>query len=145
MAELIPNKLTITQAQREELIKLADEQMPGEACGVIGGEYGKAKQIFPIRNISGNPFRYTMDPEGQVAAFFKIDELGLEIAAMFHSHPHSVPVPSSTDIHESNYPDIPHIIIGKEDGEWALRAYLINNQDYTQLDLDTIPNQQPIE
>jgi proteasome lid subunit RPN8/RPN11 len=145
MAELIPNKLTITQLQKEKLIKLAEELVPGEVCGVIGGENGKAKQIFPIRNISGNPFRYMMDPEGQVAAFFKIDELGLEIVAIFHSHPHSVPVPSPTDINESTYPDIPHIIIGKEDGEWALKAYLINNQDYTQIKLDVISNQQPIE
>ena len=77
MAELIPKKITITQTQKKQLINLAEDQIPGEACGVIGGENGVAKEVFPIRNISRNTFTYKMDPEEQVAAFFEIDEMGL--------------------------------------------------------------------
>jgi proteasome lid subunit RPN8/RPN11 len=145
MAELIPTKLTLTQTQKEELIRLAEGQMPGEVCGVIGGENGEAKEIFPIRNISGNPFTYLMDPEEQVSVFFKLDEIGLELTAIFHSHPHSAPVPSPTDIRESRYPDTPHIIIGMENGEWVLKAYLMTDQEYSQIELEINPNQQPIE
>jgi proteasome lid subunit RPN8/RPN11 len=140
MAKLIPSKLTITRSQKGKLIQEAEKQTPTEACGVLAGENGAVKRIFPITNVSGDPFRYTLDPEEQLAAFFSIEELGLELVAFFHSHPHSLPVPSPTDIRKSTYPEIPHIIIGKEEGKWVLRAFLIGDQGYTQLDLDIVPN-----
>lgn len=135
MAELTPRRLIISQSQVDKLIAEAEKQTPNEACGLIAGENGMAKIIFPLTNISENPFTFLMEPGEQISTLFRIEELGLELAAIFHSHPHSPPIPSPTDIMESHYPDIPYIIIGKEDGEWALKVFLINNQIYDELDL----------
>ena len=103
MAELTPRRLIISQAQVEMLIAEAERQAPNEACGLIAGTNGTARKIFPLKNISENPYTFTMAPEEQISTFFRIEELGLEVVALFHSHPYSSPIPDLHDLSPVQY------------------------------------------
>lgn len=137
MVELNPGELKITQAQKDRLVELAEKWEPNEACGLIGGENGIAKVVYPITNISEDPFKYRLDPQEQVAAYHEIEELGLQLTAFFHSHPHTIPAPSPTDIAENMYPNIPHLIIGKKRGKWTFQGYLIKDRGYIEIEIVT--------
>ena len=52
---------------------------------------------------------------------------GLELVAIYHSHPHGPEVPSHTDIKEAYYPDSIHLIWSASSGEWNCRGFLIHS------------------
>jgi len=117
----------------QELINLAQTGQPQEICGIITGKDQTSLEIIPIKNISPTPnTNFLMAPEELLDAFIKIDEQKLEHLAFFHSHPRSAPVPSATDLAQAYYPDIPMIIIGKQNKTWEIKAYLLSKVSYNE-------------
>ena len=58
------------------------------------------------------------------AAFRAMRESGLELLAVYHSHPDSEPVPSRRDVEENTYGEtVVHLIIGLTGREPELRAW----------------------
>lgn len=125
MAELIPNKLNLHPTHRDEILSIAQQTVPNEACGIVGGDAQSSRKVYPIRNILQSPNVYLMDAAEMLQAFMDIEDRGWEILAFFHSHPHSWPSPSQKDLDQNYYPDIPYVIAGKIDRVWELRAYLL--------------------
>jgi proteasome lid subunit RPN8/RPN11 len=141
MAELDPNTsrlLVLAKAHRDEMIDSAQRVFPQEACGIIAGRDQVSNHIIPITNILASRTAYQMDPKELVAAFWDLDESGLEAIAFFHSHPHSPPIPSPTDLRSHLYPEIPQIILGKPADEWILRAYLLIPKAFLEIPLKII-------
>ncbi len=64
-----------------------------------------------------------MDPSEQVRALFGFVESGLELIAIYHSHPSGPPGPSLTDLREAAYPEAYQLIWYQEGGNWNCRAY----------------------
>ena len=66
-------------------------------------------------------------------------ETGLDLLGFYHSHPHSVPVPSPTDLAESTYPDALQIIVGlsgeARGDEMEARAYYLRVTHYVEVPL----------
>ena len=79
-----------------------------------------------------------MAPEELVQTFADLDRDGLSILAFFHSHPNSAPIPSPTDLESYYYPEVPMIIIGRSGSEWDLRAYLLQEERFSELSLDIL-------
>jgi proteasome lid subunit RPN8/RPN11 len=98
---------------------------PEEACGLVAGEGNQAQIIFPITNILHDRFRFRMAPEEQLDAFIQAEAEGLEIIAIYHSHPHGIDHPSTTDVAELTFPGIVYIIWYQSDVEWQCCAYLM--------------------
>jgi proteasome lid subunit RPN8/RPN11 len=117
--------LRLSQDQVGQLIALAEEHAPKESCGLLAGLENTVNQIIPIANISDNPNEYFMDPQGLVSAFYWVDSLELEILGVYHSHPHTEPFPSDTDISRNLVPKIPQLIIGKSKNKWAVRLFIL--------------------
>jgi proteasome lid subunit RPN8/RPN11 len=67
-----------------------------------------------------------MDPKEQLNAFEQIESAGMDVLAVFHSHPTGPPVPSPTDIEEAAYQVI-SIIWSPVDGEWQARGFWIED------------------
>ena len=99
------------------------EQAPDEACGLLGGSNSLVHQVVPITNAAESPVRYRMDPAEQVSALFGFEERGMELVAIYHSHPMGPPGPSSIDIREDAYPEALQLIWFQETGNWVCRAY----------------------
>lgn len=119
--------LWLTHAQSQALLRHAHEARPNEACGLISGRQGQAQQVVPIHNVAPQPqIQYQLDPAEQIRAMSAFQQAGLELTAIYHSHPNGEPIPSQTDIREANYPDSIYLIIGFTRGETRLAAWHIH-------------------
>ncbi|WP_179281145.1 M67 family metallopeptidase [Paenibacillus sp. XY044] len=92
--------------------------LPHEACGVLRGNAAaggmRIETFFPIRNVAPDPLhRFTLNPQEWVQEC--LNPSGL--LGIFHTHPHSAPVPSAEDLRQ-----LP--LFGD-----LLRIYLISSPD----------------
>lgn len=84
--------------------------LPEEACGLLGGTGERAAVALPVENILHSATRFRMVPEAQIAAMLELDRQGLELTAIWHSHPSGPPEPSAIDIAEAAYPEVGYLI-----------------------------------
>ncbi|GAB4417149.1 MAG: M67 family metallopeptidase [Anaerolineales bacterium] len=112
---------------------------PLEACGLLAGKKDRVEKIIPIRNQAQSPVRFRMDPKEQLDAFEWIDDNGLELLGIFHSHPTGPETASATDIEEATYPVV-HIIWDGSHGAWNARGFWIENGKVVDVDLEISHN-----
>jgi proteasome lid subunit RPN8/RPN11 len=117
--------MRIPRAIFDDLIAHAREDAPNECCGMIGTKDGRAVQAFRTRNAAASPLRYEMDPNEQLKVYNAIEDAGLDLGAIYHSHTRSEPYPSQTDINLAAWPDSLYLIIGVAGDEPDLRGYRI--------------------
>ncbi len=122
----------------EEMLTHAAAHYPEEVCGLLGGRDGRATLFIPIENDLHSTVAYRMEPQQQVQAMLAIDAAGLEIVAIYHSHPGGPARPSATDVVEANYPDSTQIIISLADRmRPEVRAYIIRDGQVRAIELST--------
>ncbi len=102
-------------------------EMPCEACGFLAGRAERAQLVFPVENALKSPTAYRMEPRGQLRAMLDIERQGLEIVAIYHSHPKGPALPSATDLAEATYPDTRYLICAPDpiNAMWGGRAFLL--------------------
>jgi len=113
----------VSPEQLQQMLEHVAEEAPIEACGLLGGSDFRVQQVVPIKNAVKSQVRYRMDPAEQVSALFGFEERGMELVAIYHSHPAGPPGPSPTDIREDAYPEAIQLIWFLEMGDWVCRAY----------------------
>lgn len=73
-----------------------------ERAGLVMGHESPAGPVCAgvvmVRNVSGEPDRFEMDPWGVVVAHQAAWNLGMDIVAVFHTHPCGQPRPSLLDL-----------------------------------------------
>lgn len=106
-----------------------------EACGLLGGTNLRVSQIVPVRNVAESPLRFRMDPAEQIQALFGFEERGLELLAIYHSHPSGPSGPSQIDLEEAAYPEAVQLIWFQEAGDWVCRAYIYEENLVTEVEL----------
>ena len=109
----------------DRIVAHAREEAPNECCGIVGARDGDAVELYPVRNAAASPLRYEMDPKDQLRVFEALDEEGLDVGAIYHSHTRSDPLPSQTDINLAFYPDAVYVIVGVAGEEDDVRAWRI--------------------
>jgi proteasome lid subunit RPN8/RPN11 len=120
----------------DELIAQARANYPEETCGLIAGRDGRAIRLHPIENIRHSPVAYEMDPLSQIRAMLAIENEGLEMLAIYHSHPAGPARPSPSDIAQAYYPESAHLIISLADRERpSLRGFMIAHGQVTEISL----------
>jgi proteasome lid subunit RPN8/RPN11 len=129
-------KLMITKTARAIMLAHCQEIYPSEACGFLGGQDGKATVVTMIENALNSPVAYEMDPLQQLEAMLDMENHGLDLMAAYHSHPQGPSIPSSTDLAQAYYPNLPQIIISLQlRVEPSLRAFLLTHDKYQELKL----------
>ncbi len=114
---------------------------PEEACGLVGGQDGRAARLYPVENALHSPVAFEMEPLQQIRVMLSMEAEGLELLAIYHSHPHGPARPSTSDVAQAYYPDTAQIIISLAD--WArpsLRAYLIADGHVTEIRVTSVPS-----
>jgi len=111
---------TAWQAMRRRVQRCA----PLEACGLLAGKDGQVEVVIGVRNAARSPVRYLMEPGAQWRAFNKIEQLGLDLLGIYHSHPNGPQRPSPTDIQEVCYAVV-QIIWFPKDGKWRAGGFWI--------------------
>jgi len=86
---------------------------PEEACGLLAaGPDGRVTTAYCIANLDASPVSYTLDPAGHIRALHHAESRGWHLAAVFHSHPAGIAVPSAADVAGALEPEWLHIVIG---------------------------------
>jgi proteasome lid subunit RPN8/RPN11 len=140
LEELI-NHLYIPDMIWQEMILHVQRSLPEEACGLAGGvfsgESGRVEIILPVVNQLHSPVRFRMDPAGQLAAFRTFEEQGLELIAIYHSHPNGPQIPSFSDMAEFYYPGVLSLVLSPQTGgfDWRVRAFHITSSQFHEVAL----------
>jgi proteasome lid subunit RPN8/RPN11 len=93
------------------MIEYAREDYPVEACGILGGNGQCVVEIHRMTNTDGSHEHFMMEPREQFAVAKDLRARGLEILAVYHSHPLTPARPSVEDIRLALMPLISHVII----------------------------------
>jgi proteasome lid subunit RPN8/RPN11 len=125
--------LDISPRQLQEIVAHAREEAPNECCGVVavpqGAQVGAARamSVRRARNVHASPKRFEIDGRDVLVAMREFEAQGWEIGAIYHSHTHTPPYPSQTDVNfAANWPGVEWIIVGLSDAQAPeLRSYLI--------------------
>ena len=130
-----PREIRLTEEQWEAMRVVVARAAPEEACGVLAGEQGRVRKVFPLENILHSPARFETDPADLLRVFHRLLEEGLELTAVYHSHPTGPPHPSTADRRESNYPNSAQLIWYPTAAGWDCSAFLIGGGGYSKINL----------
>ena len=120
----------------EQMIAHAREEAPNECCGMVGSTDGQAVAVYRAVNAEASPLRFRIDPEEQLGLHNEIEEAGLELGAIYHSHTRTEPRPSQTDINFAKlWPGVLWIIVGLAGEQAEVRTWRIDDGRVSDADL----------
>lgn len=122
-----PDPIYLTEEIWNQMMETVKRLDPIEACGLLCGKNHTVSSLISVTNTLQSTTRYKMDPQEQLDAFNFMEEHGLELLGIFHSHPNGPETPSPSDIDQAYYPDAANLIWFKRYGKWACRAYYIKS------------------
>ncbi len=119
------------------IIDHARQEAPRECCGLLGGRDYEVECAYRITNTEPGVTRYLMDAEEQFRAFRDLDERGLELVGIYHSHPATQAYPSQTDTSLAFYPDSVYLICSLQVPEQpVVRAFRILDGEIQEIPID---------
>jgi proteasome lid subunit RPN8/RPN11 len=130
--------LRISRSLLEELVAHARAEAPNECCGMVASRAGEAVAVHRATNTAASPLRYEIDGMEQYRIQTEIEDAGLDLGAIYHSHTRSDPLPSQTDINLAFYPEALYVIVGVKGDEPDVRAWEIVDGRVTERPLDIV-------
>ena len=126
--------LRLTESQYATIIGNCYDGLPNEACGVMVGPFGSnleptgvISEALPARNVDASAITYTIDSRDILKAGRVAETHGHEISGVWHSHTHTDPYPSPTDVEKAVDPAWLYVIVSLRDLTPMLRAYRIRD------------------
>lgn len=120
----------------KEMAEHGLREFPNEACGLLAGRGGVPVRFFAMRNLDASPISYRLDPKEQLRVFDEVDDGGLDLLGIFHTHTHSEAYPSETDMKLAFYPDAYYLVMSLSHREHpVLRAFKIVEDKITEEEL----------
>jgi [CysO sulfur-carrier protein]-S-L-cysteine hydrolase len=117
--------MRIARELLDDVIAHARAEAPNECVGMIASRDGEAIAVHRARNAAASPLRYEIEGMEQYKLQTAIEDAGLDLGAIYHSHTRSKPEPSQTDINLAFYPDVLYLIVGLKSDEPDVRAWRI--------------------
>lgn len=119
--------LRIPKNIHDDIIAHAKEGFPLEVCGILGGKVGVISAIYRMTNTDQSNEHFMMDPKEQFAVIKALRSQGLEMLAIYHSHPETPARPSEEDIRLALTPGVSYIIASLDDSaETAVKSFRIS-------------------
>ena len=118
------------QLRRPALELIVDrclKEYPLEACGLISGPEGStlAEQFHPCVNVAASAKVYALDPMEHLRIERSVEDADDEIIGVVHSHTHSEPYPSPTDVAQAPDPGWHYVIVSLKREAPEVRSYRI--------------------
>jgi proteasome lid subunit RPN8/RPN11 len=123
-----PNSLLVISRQlRDEMTAHCLRELPMEGCGLLVGhrEGGEVLEVVPTRNTAASSRLYAVDSLDFLRADRAAESAGLEIIGVFHSHTHTDPYPSPTDVAQAPDPGWHYVIVSLRHQAPSIRSYRI--------------------
>jgi proteasome lid subunit RPN8/RPN11 len=125
-----PETVDLPATIRGQIVEHARSEYPNEMCGLIVGDApaadgGRALRFEPVRNKAASPYRYEIHPDDLLRLTIATDDADEVFWGIVHSHTHTPPRPSPTDIGLAFYPDALYLLVSLADPEPSLEAWRI--------------------
>ena len=131
--------MEIPAAVRDQMIAHALSELPYEACGLLAGRDGRVERFYATANADRSPVTYRLDPAEQLRVFNRIEEEGLELVGIYHSHTHTEAYPSPTDRRQAFYPEAHYVLVSLADRDRpVLRAFTIRDGEVEEQELRVV-------
>ena len=122
--------IVLTESQKLQLVKHAEKFNPNESCALLFGSENDEKvtveEIFFADNIEESPINFTISNEELLKGYKIAEEKNFEVVGIFHSHPNSEAIPSSTDKKFMYSNPVVWVIYSGESKNF--RAYLLESE-----------------
>lgn len=131
----------------DAILTHARRDSPQECCGLLIGNAREVVEAVPTANTAAEPWRrYQISPLEHLAQVKKYRELtarggaGIHVVGAYHSHPHSAPTPSPSDLEEA-FEEFLFIIAGPAGGasQLEVRGYRLRAEKFEEVQLTAIP------
>ena len=116
---------------REKIIAHAQKEAPLEACGYLAGKGGVVVKHYALTNIDKSEEHFSFDPKEQFETVRDARKSGLEVSAVYHSHPASPARPSEEDRRLAYDPNISYVIISLAGGGVDVKSFRIAHSAVT--------------
>lgn len=116
----------------------AKKESPLEACGYLASKDGIIIASYALVNTDKSNEHFSFDPKEQFTAVKDARAKGLEMRAVYHSHPASLAHPSQEDIKLAYDPNMAYFIISLAGGNQEARAFSINSGVVAEINLEVI-------
>ena len=117
--------MVIPAAVRDEIVAHARAGLPNEACGILAGSGDRVERFYPAEPDEPSPFYYRIESRDQIRIMNEIDEAGLDLIGIYHSHTSSPAFPSRTDAEQAFWPDAVYLIVSLAGDAPELKGYRI--------------------
>ena len=127
-------RLLVPPSLFNDMVDHARRELPCECCGLLAGvveaPLGRVVERYELVNALASGREFESEPRSMFAALRAMRERGLEVLAVYHSHPTSAPVPSRTDLERNYSPDVVNVIISLAGEAPTVRAWWLTAMDY---------------
>ena len=119
--------LAISPAAYASFISHAYDCYPEEACGLLVGHAARDAivRFVPCENMTHSGKVYTIAPKAMLRAERDAEAEGLDVIGVMHSHTHTEPYPSQTDVNQAPDPTWHYVIVSLKRNAPEARSYLL--------------------
>ncbi len=116
--------------RREHLSRMAAHCLscyPEEGCGLLVGDAstGEVREVHATENVAHSSQVYTVDPRAHLKIDRAAEETGMSVIGVFHSHTHTDPYPSPTDVRQAPDPNWHYVLVSLRHEVPSTRSYRI--------------------
>ncbi len=122
----------------DSIIAHAKSGTPIEMCGYLAGQNGIISKHYELTNIDASEDHFTFDPKEQFTTVKDARNNGLEVCAVYHSHPLTPARPSVEDIKLAYDPNISYVIISLAGGGEDVKSFKIKDSQVTPEEIDVV-------
>ncbi len=125
----------------KKLVQHARREIPYEACGYLAGTDTEVKQVFLMTNVDKSSQHFSFDPKEQFDVLKKAGTAGLDLIAVYHSHPETPARPSPEDIKLAYDPNKSYVIISLANKKLDIKSFKINKRKVKREEIEVINNE----
>jgi proteasome lid subunit RPN8/RPN11 len=127
--------LRVPQLLLEHTLAHLHRLAPCEGVGLWAGTKGRVSEVIELPNIHAKPqVAYEAEPLALVRAIGDIEERGLELLAIYHSHPTGPAWPSQSDKTQAFW-RVPYVIVALQSGD--IKAYRLPEETEVMIQIET--------
>lgn len=126
----------------EFLGKVAEDPGVNERCGLLVGRAGdeiEVTDVHEVENVKASPVEFELNPSEVLRIFESVEDAGLEIVGVWHTHPGGRATPSLKDVDGMrNFPGL-WVIIARGEVKW----YLAGEKGFEAVEITEVPHSDP--
>ncbi len=123
-------QIILSKDQKETLVHHAKKCAPSESCALLFGKDDSntvsVSEVFLAYNAENSPINFTIANEELLKGYQIAEAKKLDVIGIFHSHPHSEAIPSSTDRKFMQVNPVVWVIFSNKTDD--LRAYVLESE-----------------